>query len=447
MKKSKAFFSILVFGLPVLPLISMPSYAVPGRDFTPFNSGTRQPGSSSQHPASDASLQGSGAAHDSGAEHSGMHHSGIHSGMHHSGAPIPGASAPIPGSGAPIPGTHHAAPPELRELKLTPSFSAATKSGTQKKPTASEARKPAVNAASKPTATTTSPATKHTATTTTIITSAAVTKPAAPRKITQEDLEFGTEQLQQLLEDRPQMEAFIEENDAIWKKAVRGFAGETAGCRVEWNPESLKDKPAGYIADHVYPSENDPRCFIRLAAKDENGADVEGERLWSGLFYEFNNLANQKTFEAVNKLALDGRLTKKEWMNHNCFAEYKAFKTTLNFYNGVFAPLMFKRNIKTHPVNWRIVQWRDTYPAWIAQFRNPRAYPYNYWGHWWDSQIYPYLKRSGKLNMAAQPAPVGGASKPVSAETSPNKDGKKAEKPLEAGQQAQLSTKSSSRKN
>lgn len=238
-----------------------------------------------------------------------------------------------------------------------------------------------------------------TKTTTTVKTAKRSTFPVL-KPVSKADLEWGTEQLEQLLEDRPQMQAYVEEGDAIWKKAVRGFAGETTGIRITWNNEGLKDKAQGFIADHIIPSEKDPNCYIRLAELDEKGKPVDGERLWSGLMYEFNNIGNWKAFDAINKLANEGRFTKNQWLNQVCYAEWRAFKPTLEFYHGTFAPLMFKRNIKTHPVSWRIVEWRDTYPAWIGQFRNPRSYPYNYWGAWWDTQIYPHLIRSGKWQAA-----------------------------------------------
>lgn len=334
MKKS-AVLSVLAFGLPVLSLITMPSYAVP---------------------------------HDS--ESSNM------------GAPPPGNGAPIPGTGAPIPGTE------------------ASTTTVPEKPKATSAVKRSTFPVLKP--------------------------------VSKKDLEWGTEQLEQLLEDRPQMQPYVEEGDAIWKKAVRGFAGETTGVRIGWSGEGF-DKPAGYIADHLIPTDKDPHCYIRLAKLDEKGLPVDGEKLWSGLMYEFNNLANFKAFDAINKLALEGRFTKKEWMNQVCYAEYRAFKPTLEFYHGTFAPLMFKRNIKSRPITWRIVEWRDTYPAWIGQFRNPHSYPYSFWGTWWDTQMYPYLRDAGKLK-EAQIARAKAAQ--AAAQQSMNQTGKQGKpgiKPVNAG--------------
>lgn len=330
MKKS-AMLSVLAFGLPVLSLLAMPSYAVP-------------PGSESSN----------------------------------MGAPLPGTGAPIPGNGVPE------ASPTTAPVKPKP---AAAKRSTF----------PVLHPVSK------------------------------------KDLEWGTEQLEQLLEDRPQMQAYVEEGDAIWTKAVRGFAGETTGVRIGWTQEGW-DKPGGYISDHLIPTEKDPNhCYIRLAKLDEKGLPVDGEKLWSGLMYEFNNLANYKAFDAINKLAIEGRFTKKEWMNQVCYAEWRAFKPTLEFYHGTFAPLMFKRNIKTRPVIWRIVEWRDTYPAWIGQFRNPHSYPYTFWGAWWDTQMYPYLRDAGKLKEAqiARAKAAQAAAQQSTKQT--GKQGKPGAKPVNAG--------------
>ena len=52
-------------------------------------------------------------------------------------------------------------------------------------------------------------------------------------KISKEDLEYGKNELRQVLRDRPQMCELVKEGDPIWLFAARGFAGELSSSRLD----------------------------------------------------------------------------------------------------------------------------------------------------------------------------------------------------------------------
>jgi len=59
-----------------------------------------------------------------------------------------------------------------------------------------------------------------------------------------EDLEFGRQQVDQMMSDREEMRTYVEKNDVIYNWAVRQFAGEAAGQRIYWRAGSFIGYPA-----------------------------------------------------------------------------------------------------------------------------------------------------------------------------------------------------------
>src|ERR1051326_747463 len=65
----------------------------------------------------------------------------------------------------------------------------------------------------------------------------------------QEALAFGEQQVEHMVEDRPQMKQYVQKGDPIWRYCVRQFAGEALGERIAWNNDPLE------LAEH-YDSES-----------------------------------------------------------------------------------------------------------------------------------------------------------------------------------------------
>lgn len=212
-----------------------------------------------------------------------------------------------------------------------------------------------------------------------------------PHVVTRADLEFGEEQLKKLLNDRKAMNGYVRPGDPVWNQAVRGFAGETCGYRVYWNPEDL-DKPIVYAADHCFPYPPLYKPFIRLRAYGPNHVPYSGEYMWACLFFEMFNLANHTGFKSIYEKALTGTVSKEEWITENTKLEFLAVKRSINFYREYWRPQMKTMKIRTVPAHWKDGEKED-YQSWIAQYSKSDYYPYDFWGKYYDDSVVPYLKK------------------------------------------------------
>lgn len=207
---------------------------------------------------------------------------------------------------------------------------------------------------------------------------------------------FGEQQLILMLRDRPQMAPLLTKADPLWNLTVSYFEGGTCGRRVSWNPE--EPKLSGFISNCRYPTPDRDECFIRLRKNNQHGELIDGELLWSGLFFEFFNLANQKDFLRIHNLALDGSLTRTSFIKMNTECEYRAVIKSAKFYEKVWEPEMRKKGITANSTYWVDSHGYDitkpSFEDWFSRLSDEDAYPYYTWGRFFDLSIVPYLQRS-----------------------------------------------------
>ena len=221
-------------------------------------------------------------------------------------------------------------------------------------------------------------------------------------------LTFGQAQLRHMMKDRPLMRLYesadgtkktVSESDTIWEWAVRRLSGEQLGQVIHWNPEE-PDKPKAYSADHRYPSGN-RKGFIRVRKKyllgKLKGRPIPFEALWFFLVFELNNIEGAAQFHRLYEEALEGRVSRTSWITRNTMIEYNALCKTVAFYNDVWAPWAAKNGFETNAEVWR-TNLPDTYRKWIQQYRDKTGYPWDTWGHYYDTQMVPYLRRVDAAN-------------------------------------------------
>lgn len=204
------------------------------------------------------------------------------------------------------------------------------------------------------------------------------------------DLQFGEQQVQKLLIDRPRLAKVLLKNEPIWPWVVRQFAGEAAGQRIYWNSSALNDKDFDYDADHSAPEPSEPG-YIRLRKTDKYGQPMAAERLLAALVFECYNINSSPAFERVYQTALSGKLTQEQFIEQNAQIEFEAGRKTATFYRTVFEPLARNRHYDTAPLYWE-AESPTTYAAWREQYTDRKGYPWSFWGKYYDESIVPYLK-------------------------------------------------------
>ena len=213
---------------------------------------------------------------------------------------------------------------------------------------------------------------------------------AQARKVSEQDLKFGETQMTQFFADRPVLSELISKHDAIWDWAVRQFAGESSTDRISWNPAEMPDKSREYTADHRYPIPGGRAGWIRVRKFDQFDRLLSAENVLSSFVFECYNLRNGPKFYALHKSAMAGELTKEKYIDANVRLEYEAVLRLKNFYRNYFVPFAAGQQLTTHRYEWKENE-PDTYEEWIALYKNPKGYPWNSWGRYYDKIVTPYL--------------------------------------------------------
>lgn len=218
--------------------------------------------------------------------------------------------------------------------------------------------------------------------------------PEAKTNLSPAELAFGEEQVTRMAKDRPEMGRYVSKTDAVWQFCARAFAGEAIGEPVLW--ENGMPEGDRYTSDHQDPFEG-KRGYIRVrkvyGAGDERGRALSCEELWSCVVYEIENIRNCKGFDALYETALQGRMSREEWVRENSRLEYDALRRTAKDYEQLWLPLAETRQIFSKNAFWG-TDIPATYEAWISQYRDPDGYPWDVYGRYYDLSIVPYVRSS-----------------------------------------------------
>jgi hypothetical protein len=216
------------------------------------------------------------------------------------------------------------------------------------------------------------------------------------------DLAFGEEQMQRMVKDRPEFARHISKEDAIWQFCVRAFTGAAIGEHIVWN-NSLPDGD-NYRSDNLGPYEGSPG-YIQIrknfASGENRGRPLSCEELWSCAVFELENIRNHKAYMVLYYRALDGKLSREEWIRGCTRLEYDALNRTSKDFVNLWLPLIGTRHITLHKSFWG-ANIPDTYQGWISLYRDPNSYPWDVYGTYYDHQVVPYVRSTKGFQRVAR---------------------------------------------
>jgi hypothetical protein len=132
---------------------------------------------------------------------------------------------------------------------------------------------------------------------------------------------FGKRQLEQLLDDRPDMRSIIRPGEFLYDWLARRFDGGRKDLRVYWHDS---EPLSGFDAEHVMsfidrPLVHNP-ALIRISSSEKLSA---ADRCIV-LIYEFFNLENEDEFKALYDRAKSGNVTREQYATLAMNLEIKA---------------------------------------------------------------------------------------------------------------------------
>lgn len=202
------------------------------------------------------------------------------------------------------------------------------------------------------------------------------------------DIAMGEHELRRMLKDRPSMSPYVKEDDELWQLTAQLYGGLYTGSCIYWNPKITKESTDWWIAAHSW-SKN--QCEINLRA-NINGKPVSGERLWSGLYFEFFNSARRPAYDEIHRQALLGCLDRSQYVSRVTQVEFSAAKQQLSFFNDFWKPKVIMKHGMTSEFDksWH-TQANGGYDRWFRSVKSEN-YPADI-GRFFDSTIRPCAQK------------------------------------------------------
>jgi tetratricopeptide (TPR) repeat protein len=223
-------------------------------------------------------------------------------------------------------------------------------------------------------------------------------RPTADRRLSDEAVRHGREQVAAMLRDRPAMAEFGPEAQFLRDWAVRKFAGEDLGSPIDWDPSP----PLHSDAEHIAPCKHENAAILVAADYDSGpnqGKPRRFEELWAGAVYELHNVCFADQFVRFNKQAEQGRISKRDFVAGIVKFELQAAQQTRAFYLQVLLPWIEKKKLATDPALW-FCDWWDTPKGVLHTFTNQSTYPWRPYSRMHDWATVHLGWRLGKFNKA-----------------------------------------------
>jgi len=135
---------------------------------------------------------------------------------------------------------------------------------------------------------------------------------------------FGQRQLEQLLDDRPDMKGILPPGHPVLQWVEKGFNGDRFGQRVYWIADSPR---GGSVSEFWSPDAGNPP-FIRLSA----GTELTPVDRWAALVFEMHNLeGGHERFVDLTDRAAKGLLGGEQYAKDCVEVEFDALKETAAF--------------------------------------------------------------------------------------------------------------------
>jgi hypothetical protein len=210
----------------------------------------------------------------------------------------------------------------------------------------------------------------------------------------QEDLRHGEEQVEKMVCDRPKMAAWLKRGDPIWSWVAKQFAGADTGWRIYWISYPSNDLPSSCPSYCLGPAKGQsPAIYVR--------SDLDGESTCAYAVFELFNVRSAPELGRITLAAMNGKISKEQFVLRRANLEYEATKETICFYKHFWQPHAAELGRETFERNWH-APVDSTFEQWIAHYADHSSYPWNIYEKYYERIIAPHLtSRSPALSTSS----------------------------------------------
>jgi len=203
--------------------------------------------------------------------------------------------------------------------------------------------------------------------------------------------DFGERQLDQMLDDRPDMRDEVARSHTVVAWLIDGFNGDRLGQRVYWNANSPR---SGRPAEHG-PSYGSYPPYIAISG----GTETTAVDKWAAVIYEMHNLENSEDFKRISEAAIKGTFDADAFADECVKMEFAALLKTRDFLAA--NPLPKSKHGKDVLYNW-VTSDLGSYDDYKKRFDVPGTNGFNsnfkYFKEYYETIIAPYAETMRRTN-------------------------------------------------
>ena len=223
--------------------------------------------------------------------------------------------------------------------------------------------------------------------------------PAAELRVQDRPSDWGEAQLTLVVQDRPQLQPFVQKGNQIWNWLANAFASTPNGINIHWdNGPTSNFFPSGAECGTAL---NGKRFFyVRVDSayktKPADGGMRSGEDVLYCLVFELNNVRHSEEKEKIYNEAESGSIQRTDFIRSIAEIEYRALSETAAFYSDVWIPFCKTRGFHTDPSLWGMPV-STTFEKWLTKYSSTSWYPWQCYGNIFD---WISAQREGDLKLS-----------------------------------------------
>ncbi len=201
-----------------------------------------------------------------------------------------------------------------------------------------------------------------------------------------EAMNYGLEQVNQFVSDRPQMAALIHDDNAIENWAVKAFASPDLDFRLVWDNRPTISGPDDSSESSDFPDGMN-RSYIAIDGIWKGGprAGVKrtAEEMLVNLVFEVANARNGRVHAALDQRALRGEIDREAFIVQSAHNEFDAWRTVDDFHEKIWLPYCRETGTADSPALWRLNAFAN-FDEWLKKYPRTYWYPWQFYGTRYD---------------------------------------------------------------
>lgn len=202
----------------------------------------------------------------------------------------------------------------------------------------------------------------------------------SPATLKESDLAHGRLQVERMLRDRPVMRNLVQEDDELYRWAVRQYAGERLGCPIDWNPADGQESICRFSSQR----RRGEICISKFSESKEKDPEPKPfDGLWGDFFIQTQYIETRRDRPQLMFLVAKGQVSRADFIRRNAELDFAAAQRTREVVLTVWKSWSEGKLLKPY-----LVEYYEKLPVnfeeWLRFVETTSSYSSEQYGPIWD---------------------------------------------------------------